>query len=371
MTARRRRQRDAGRGSARCGASLAAHARVRGIARPQRTACRGAACTASAVPQAPAPRIVTFMRTSLTSGQRRAATKRPSVPWASSERRRALGQSFLQFRTMRDGSSPPLPCCAASCCCWASNMAWKFDFRQQHRREAGAGADVGDDRAQVRIDHARAGDAEDGLHLVVGRLRISKMPACLASIRNSVRSCTLVVTVAVTQTSKTPSATVSAEMPRLMSTCGCCCSSRIAGELRLLQRHVLQVHALDVEDGIGLLRLGHGGGLPMKQTRSGCGLGRELSRSAVEPGAQQRQATALVERHQVVAAADMHVADEDLRHGAAPGQRDHVLRAAPGSRSTRTSSIAVTPRCLSSALARMAVGADLRGVHANGAHAAR
>ena len=34
-----------------------------------------------------------------------------------------------------------------------------------------------------------------------GRLRISKMPACLASIRNSVRSPTLVVTVAVTQTS--------------------------------------------------------------------------------------------------------------------------------------------------------------------------
>ena len=41
-------------------------------------------------------------------------------------------------------------------------------FGQQNGWEAGARADIGDDGAQVRIDHARAGDAEDGL----GRLTI-------------------------------------------------------------------------------------------------------------------------------------------------------------------------------------------------------
>ena len=37
----------------------------------------------------------------------------------------------------------------------------EVDFREHHRREAGAGADVGDDGAQVGIDDAGAVDAED------------------------------------------------------------------------------------------------------------------------------------------------------------------------------------------------------------------
>ncbi len=64
-----------------------------------------------------------------------------------------------------------------------------------------------------------------------GTLRISKMPACLASTRNTVLSLILVCTVAVTATSKMPSTTGVASTPSWMSTLGCSCSSRIAGEL--------------------------------------------------------------------------------------------------------------------------------------------
>jgi hypothetical protein len=40
-------------------------------------------------------------------------------------------------------------------------------FRQHDGREAGARADVGHDGAQVGVDHLRADDAEDALHLVL------------------------------------------------------------------------------------------------------------------------------------------------------------------------------------------------------------
>ena len=81
----------------------------------------------------------------------------------------------------------------------------EVDFGQEDRREAGARADVGHDGAQVRIEDLRADDADMPCIWSCGRLRISKMPACLASTRNRVLSLTLVVTVAVTQTSKMPS----------------------------------------------------------------------------------------------------------------------------------------------------------------------
>ena len=40
-------------------------------------------------------------------------------------------------------------------------------FRQQDRREAGARADVRHDGAQIRVDHLRADDADDALHLLL------------------------------------------------------------------------------------------------------------------------------------------------------------------------------------------------------------
>ena len=106
---------------------------------------------------------------------------------------------------------------------------------------------------------------------------------------------------------------------------------------------------------------------------------RGLSRSRVarRPGLspairrqQRHQAAALVERDQVVAAADVGVADEDLRHGAAPGELHHAHRVRPGSRSTRTSSIVVDAALLQQRLGADAVRADLRGVHLTGQRSA-
>src|SRR3990167_7834637 len=48
-----------------------------------------------------------------------------------------------------------------------------------------------------------------------------------------------------------------------------------------------------------------------------------LSPCAVSALQQRNQAATLVERDQVVAAADVGVADEDLRHGAPAGDFDH------------------------------------------------
>src|SRR5438046_1252034 len=39
---------------------------------------------------------------------------------------------------------------------------------------------------------------------------------------------------------------------------------------------------------------------------------------------QRHQLAALIERDELVAAADVRVADEDLRHGAPPGDRHHL-----------------------------------------------
>jgi hypothetical protein len=74
--------------------------------------------------------------------------------------------------------------------------------------------------------------------------------------------------------------------------------------------------------------------------------GRVLSRPAAA-----QQAAALVERDQVVTAADMGVADEDLRHGAAAGEGHHVV-ALHRVQVDADLFDRRTPRCLSSALAR-------------------
>ena len=149
----------------------------------------------------------------------------------------------------------------------------------------------------------------------------------------------------------------------------------------LLQRQVLQVHALDLEHGVRV-GVGHGevfremkrpavvqavagpgwAAIIAERRRAGVGSG---SGTVQARGQQRHQAAALVERDQVVAAADVGVADEDLRHRAAAGELPSCARAAPGSRSTRISSICATPRWLQQRLGPDAEGADLRGVHAH------
>ena len=174
-------------------------------------------------------------------------------------------------------------------------------------------------------------------------LRISKMPACLASTRNTVLSLILVCTVAVTVTSNMPSATGWASTPSWMSTVGCSCSSRMAGRIGLLQRDVLQVDALDLENGI-LVAVGHGESFEcQKQSPPGsapaggavlqvAGDYRQARPARAQAALQQRhQAAAAVERHQVVAAAHVGVADEDLRHGAPAGDLHHAAGARSGS----------------------------------------
>ena len=124
----------------------------------------------------------------------------------------------------------------------------EVDFRQHHRRKAGARADVGDDRAQVRVDDVRAGDAEDlAAAAPAGMLRISKMPPCLASTRNSVLSLTLVVTVAMTVTSYMPSPIGSAPSVEVDLDLRLALLEQDLRRVRLLERQILQVDALDLE----------------------------------------------------------------------------------------------------------------------------
>src|SRR3954468_21545102 len=125
-----------------------------------------------------------------------------------------------------------------------------------------------------------------------------------------------------------------------MSTWGCVCSSRICGEfgcssdMSFRYRRWIWNTGVWVSSDMVLSRLTK---TSEKSPRAGCagcgadyvrGAAGELKRLVCERrcGAsggrsrqQGRQPAALVERDQVVAAADMGVADEDLRHGAAPG----------------------------------------------------
>ena len=77
----------------------------------------------------------------------------------------------------------------------------EVDFGQVHGREAGACDHVGHVAAQVGIDDLGQAMPITPPIWSSGTLRISKMPACLASTRNTVLSWILVCTVAVTATS--------------------------------------------------------------------------------------------------------------------------------------------------------------------------
>ena len=226
----RRRQRDLRAGSGRCARSDRICAACAGVARPQRESdARAAAWTASAVPQAPAPSTVMFIARRAPSARRAqpsmlAATPEPLVA------RRSAGRACGLLRLVH---------------------RLEVDFGSSHRREAGARADVGDDRAQVGVDDAAGrrcrGSASAARR---GMLRISKMPACLASTRNSVLSLTLVVTVAVTVTSYMPSATGSAPSAEVDLDLRLPLLEQDRRRVRLLERQVLQVDALDLEHGV-------------------------------------------------------------------------------------------------------------------------
>ena len=69
----------------------------------------------------------------------------------------------------------------------------------------------------------------------------------------------LAVTVAVTTTSKNPSATRAAWTCSCTSTSGASCSPKMAGEFGCSLGDVLQVDALNLEHGFLNLLLGHGG----------------------------------------------------------------------------------------------------------------
>src|SRR3990167_1844598 len=236
-----------------------------------------------------------------------------------------------------------------------------------------------------------------------GTWRISKMPACLASTRNSVLSWILVVTVAVTVTSNTPSATPPAAIARLMSTCGCCCSSRICGEFGCSSDRSLRYMRWIWNTGVRSWSAMARGSWRKNQSPAPTGDGLAAARIMAQgrgrtqghprdilggsgpvtavpdasprsrgPGVsgllQQRgQAAAAIQRHQVVAAADMGLADEDLRHRAAAGQRDHLLTLLR----VEVDAHLVDGRhaaLLQQGLGLDAVGADLGGVHADSVH---
>ena len=137
-------------------------------------------------------------------------------------------------------------------------------FGQQHRREAGAGADVGDDGAQVRVDDLRAGDAEDRLHLLVGQVADLEDAGLLGLDQEQRRVADLGgdgggdgdLEDAVGDRSRR-------RAPRLMSTCGCCCSSRICGEFGCSSDRSFRYMRWIWNTGWSACRLGHGGlGVP-------------------------------------------------------------------------------------------------------------
>src|SRR5664280_23087 len=162
-----------------------------------------------------------------------------------------------------------------------------------------------------------------------GMLRISKMPPCLASTRNSTLSLIFVVTVAITVTSNMPSLIGSAPSVRLISTCGWPCSSRTCGAFGCssdksfrYMRWIMKVGVFCVSSAMRSSRENEDASPGGDATGSPAAWpGRRLCRA----GEQRLEAAGAIERDQLVAAADMRVADEDLRHGVAMRQLDHRL----------------------------------------------
>ena len=130
---------------------------------------------------------------------------------------------------------------------------------------------------------------------------------------------------------------------RPTSTCGCSAVLNDCGAPGHLERQILDVDLLDREDGAllgspgaGCWNVGHDAFLRKRANArfyaTAASAKRALAR-AVAPGdaavarEQRREPAGAVERDQVLVAADVDVADVDLRHGAAAGALHHRHRA--------------------------------------------
>src|ERR1017187_4334366 len=125
-----------------------------------------------------------------------------------------------------------------------------------------------------------------------------------------------------------PAPIVSVPSARLISTCGEPCSSSTCGEfgcssdrsLRYI-RWIWNKGALGVSSAMRRSR--------RKKKRRDIGgtnnPGRRAGPRLSRAGEQRLEATGAVERHQLFAAADVRLADEDLRYGPAPRQADHCV----------------------------------------------
>src|SRR5690606_38125358 len=126
-----------------------------------------------------------------------------------------------------------------------------------------------------------------------------------------------------------PSVTDSAPRPRLMSTCGWACSSRIFGEFGYSSDRSFRYMRWIWNTGVLLSSAMMSRSQSKARDRDGAGCGGRNYRRAMRRASvlreQGREAAALVERDQVVAAAHVMLADEALRHGAPPGDLHHVL----------------------------------------------
>src|SRR6185369_3860548 len=203
----------------------------------------------------------------------------------------------------------------------------EVELREHDRRKAGARADVGDDRAQVRIDRVRADDAERLLQLLVADV-LDLEDAALLRLDEKER---LVVELGRHRRRQRHFAHRLGD--RLGADAEVDLDLRLAlleedlRRVRLLERKVLEIDALNVERrkraGVG----GHGS-LGVDARRRGERLGAGWRRSAARlsrAGEKRLEAAAAVERDQLVAAADVDVADEDLGHRPAVRHANHVL----------------------------------------------
>src|SRR5690606_26842149 len=199
----------------------------------------------------------------------------------------------------------------------------EVDLRQVHRRQAGALDRVRNVRPQVGIDDVRADDVEQHRELVVGNaayledpgfLRLDEEEGLLAHFRRDGDGDEALVDAV--GDGLAADVELDLDLRTLLL-------EEDAGRMRHLEREILQVDALDRENRtLGLL--GHfgswlgAGGMP-----AGLRVGRALVFNA--SGLQQRrELAATIQGMQVVATADMDVADEDLRHGRAARALDHL-----------------------------------------------
>src|SRR5512146_377777 len=143
-----------------------------------------------------------------------------------------------------------------------------------------------------------------------GMLRIWKMPACLASIRNSTLSfsASLAVTVTVTVTSNTPSSSDAALVCSCRSICGFSRSRKIAGALGISSERSFTYSFSMLKIGCVFVCAASVMASSLMMVQQHC-----------------IQFTRAIQRSHIVIAADVFAVDVDLRHGATAGLPDHLV----------------------------------------------